>query len=165
MTNTGERVEANLLSRRGILAITAVVDIALHAGPGRVQARQIAARHNLPPRHLETLLQALVQAKILKGLHGRHGGYELARKPRRITVGEIVRMVVAAGSPQKKEASSALRRKVIEPSVRRVTDLFLAHLDAITIEDLRTAAVLARVLEAEAPNEQAADRHSAENDD
>jgi hypothetical protein len=63
------------------------------------------------------------------------------------------------------EASSALGRKVIEPSVRRATDLFLAHLDAITIEDLRIAAVLARVLEAEAPNEQAADNLSAANDE
>ena len=36
---------------------------------------------------------------------------------------------------------------------------------AITIEDLRIAAVLARVLEAEAPNEQAADNLSAANDE
>jgi Rrf2 family iron-sulfur cluster assembly transcriptional regulator len=165
MTITGKQVKADILSRRSMLAITAVIDIALHAGPGLVAARQIAGRHNLPPRHLEPLLQALGRAKILKGLHGPHGGYELARKPRRITVGEIVRMVVAAESPHKMEASSALGRKVIEPSVRRATDLFLAHLDAITIEDLRIAAVLARVLEAEAPNEQAADNLSAANDE
>jgi Rrf2 family transcriptional regulator, iron-sulfur cluster assembly transcription factor len=165
MTNTGEQVKANLLSRRCMLAITAVVDIALHAGPALVGARPIAARHNLPPRHLETLLQALVRAKILKGLRGPHGGYELARKPRRITVGEIVRMVVSADNPDKIEASSTLVRKVIEPRVRRAIDGFLANLDAITIEDLHTAAIVARVLEAEAPNEQAADPLGVVNDE
>jgi DNA-binding IscR family transcriptional regulator len=34
----------------------------------------------------------LVHAKILKGVHGRRGGYELARERRRIRVGEIVRI-------------------------------------------------------------------------
>jgi Rrf2 family iron-sulfur cluster assembly transcriptional regulator len=164
MTNTGEQVKANLLSRRCILAITAVVDIALHAGPALVGGKLIAGRHNLSPRHLETLLQALGRAKILNGLRGPHGGYELARKPRRITVGEIVRMVVAADSPDKIEASSTLARKVIEPSIRKAIDDFLANLDAITIEDLRSAAIVARVLEAEAPNEPAADKLGVAND-
>ena len=60
----------------------AVVDIALHARPAPVAAKALAARHNLPPRHLETLLQALVRANILKGVRGPRGGYELARERR-----------------------------------------------------------------------------------
>ena len=39
------------------------------------------------PRHLETLLQELVRARILKGTRGPRGGYELARERRRISVG------------------------------------------------------------------------------
>jgi DNA-binding IscR family transcriptional regulator len=49
----------------------------------------------LPPRHLETLLQGLVHAKILKGVRGPNGGYELAHERRRITVGEIVRTAMS----------------------------------------------------------------------
>jgi Rrf2 family iron-sulfur cluster assembly transcriptional regulator len=41
-----------LLSRRSLLAIAAVVDIAVHARPMPVAAKLLAARHNLPPRHL-----------------------------------------------------------------------------------------------------------------
>ena len=48
-----------LLSRRSLLAIAAVVDIALHARPLPVAAKHLASRHNLPPRHLETMLQAV----------------------------------------------------------------------------------------------------------
>jgi len=72
-------------------------------------------------------------------------------------------MVVAADSPDKIEASSTLARKVIEPSIRKAIDDFLANLDAIT-EDLRSAAIVARVLEAEAPNEPAADKLGVAND-
>ena len=56
----------NLLSRRSVLAIAAVVDIALHSRPSPVAAKALAARHKLPPRHLETLLQGLVHANILQ---------------------------------------------------------------------------------------------------
>jgi len=80
----------NLLSRRSVLAIAAVVDVALHSRSAPVAAKALAARHKLPPRHLETLLQGLVHAKILKGVRGPRGGYELACERRRITVGEIV---------------------------------------------------------------------------
>ena len=45
-----------LLSRRSMLGIAAVVDIAHHARPTPVAAKALAGRHALPPRHLETLL-------------------------------------------------------------------------------------------------------------
>ncbi|NBQ40628.1 MAG: transcriptional regulator, partial [Alphaproteobacteria bacterium] len=73
----------NLLSRRSLLAIAAVVDIAIHARPDPVAAKHLAERHQLPPRHLETILQALVRAGILKGVRGPKGGYELATERRR----------------------------------------------------------------------------------
>ena len=89
------RSEMNLLSRRSVLAIAAVADVALHSRSAPVAAKALAARHKLPPRHLETLLQGLVHAKILKGVRGPRGGYELARERRRITVGEIVRTAMS----------------------------------------------------------------------
>ena len=87
----------NLISRRSILAVAAVVDVALHSRSAPVHARTLAARHELPARHLETLLQGLVHAKILKGVRGPRGGYELARARRRITIGwgEIVRTAMS----------------------------------------------------------------------
>jgi putative transposase len=45
------------LSRRAVLAVAAVVDVALHARPQPVKARSLAARRHLPPRYLELLLQ------------------------------------------------------------------------------------------------------------
>ncbi len=141
----------NLLSRRSMLAVGAVVDIALHSRPSPVAAKALAARHRLPPRHLETLLQGLVHAKILKGVRGPRGGYELARERRRISVGEIVRTAVglSTADPEDVGAHSRLMEKVVEPSVQRAAEPFLTHLDAITVEDLCEAAEKERVLDDE----------------
>src|SRR5258708_5652856 len=63
------RKDMNLLSRRSVLAIAAVVNVALHSRSAPVGAKALAARHKLPPRHLETLLQGLVHTTILKPVH------------------------------------------------------------------------------------------------
>jgi Rrf2 family protein len=127
-----------LLSRRSLLAIAAVVDIALHARPHPVSAKAMAARHNLPPRHLETVLQALVRHGILKGVRGPRGGYELARERRRITAGDIVRAAMSVtgedGLPPLPE--SRLVDVVVEPVVKQAGEAFLSDLDRFTVEDL-----------------------------
>ena len=129
----------NLLSRRSLLAIAAVVDIALHSRSSPVAAKALAARHKLPPRHLETLLQGLVHAKILKGVRGPRGGYELARERRSITVGEIVRTSANLSDRRARRDRLAFQaagegdrpRRAAAPAKR-----FLANLDGITIEQL-----------------------------
>jgi Rrf2 family transcriptional regulator, iron-sulfur cluster assembly transcription factor len=138
----------NLLPRRAVLAIAAVVDVALYAGSMPAASKPLAARHHLPPRHLELLLQRLVRANILKGVRGPRGGYELARERSEITAGEIVRAALALSTagPSEIEDSSGLFQKVIEPAVRKAADGFLANLDAITVEDLCAEAVGARIL-------------------
>ena len=141
----------NLLSRRSVLAIAAVVDVALHSRLAPVAAKALAARHKLPSRHLETLLQGLVHAKILKGVRGPRGGYELARDRRRITVGEIVRtaMSLSTADPEDLSANSVLIERAIDPTVRREAETFLGNLDSITIEQMCETAEKSRVLDDE----------------
>jgi Rrf2 family protein len=130
----------NLLPRRSLLAVAAVIDIAHHARPVPIAAKTLAARHSLPPRHLETLLQVLVRAGILKGVRGPRGGYELARERRKITVADIIRAASAPGQAQSEDAgeeeASALVRDVVVPAIEAATLAFLERLDEITVEDL-----------------------------
>ena len=93
-----------LVSRKGILAIAAVIDVAINARSRPVSAKALAARHKLPPRHLEPVLQALVRDGILRGVRGPHGGYELAREHRRISAEDILR---AASSRRGRRRSAA----------------------------------------------------------
>jgi Rrf2 family transcriptional regulator, iron-sulfur cluster assembly transcription factor len=140
-----------VLSRRSVLAIAAVVDVALHSRSTPVHSRALAARHKLPSRHLETLLQGLSHAKILKSVRGPRGGYGLAREPKRITVGEIVRaaMSLSTASPVDLGANSVLLERIVEPAIRGASETALADLDSITIEQLCETAVKLHVLEDE----------------
>jgi Rrf2 family protein len=128
-----------LLSRRSMLGIAAVVDIAIHGRGGPVAAKLLAARHSLPPRHLETLLQALVRAGILKGVRGPRGGYELAKERRKVTAGDVVRAAMAAQEEEEAdqpEPQSILVDLVVSPAVKEAGASFLTSLDAYTVEDL-----------------------------
>jgi Rrf2 family transcriptional regulator, iron-sulfur cluster assembly transcription factor len=127
-----------LLPRRCVLAIAAVADIALNARPRPVAAKALASRHNLPPRHLETLLQSLVHARILKGVRGPHGGYELARERRKVSAGDIVRaaMTATAGAEEGEGAHSELIDAIVTPLVESAGQSFLRQLDTISVDDL-----------------------------
>jgi Rrf2 family iron-sulfur cluster assembly transcriptional regulator len=131
----------NLLPRRSLLAIAAVTDIAYHARPGPIAAKALAARHNLPPRHLETLLQVLVRSGILKGVRGPRGGYELARERRRITIADIIRAASSSAAnggdeEEDEEGGSALVRQVVVPAIDDASEVFLEKLGHITVDDL-----------------------------
>ncbi len=125
------------LSPRGLLAVAAVIDIAVHARAAPVSARTLAERHGSMPRHFESLLQDLVRAGLLKGHRGPRGGYELARERRRISAGEIVRAVEGTGGDGRKpRPRPRLVTDVVEPALDHATAAFLAALDAITIDHL-----------------------------
>ncbi|HKW55056.1 MAG TPA: Rrf2 family transcriptional regulator, partial [Stellaceae bacterium] len=81
------------LSKKLLFAIEAVLDIAYNAGTLPVQSSEITRRQGIPRRYLEQVLQQLVRAGVLSGVCGPRGGYRLARERRRITLGEIVRVV------------------------------------------------------------------------
>jgi len=128
-----------LLPRPARFALMAALDVALHARGRPVSSKELAARHDLPPRRLETLLQALVRAGILKSVRGPAGGYELARERRRLCVGEIVR--VALRAEEDEDSSPALLVAVLEPLIAETEEAALARLDDITLEDLYARAI------------------------
>ena len=99
------------LSKKTLLALEAVVDVAYNARPDPVQSKEITRRQGIPQRYLEQVMQQLVREGVLKGVRGPRGGYRLARERRRITVGEIVRIVGAmeAADDERDEAKAAAR--------------------------------------------------------
>jgi Rrf2 family transcriptional regulator, iron-sulfur cluster assembly transcription factor len=130
------------LSRRSLLSVAAVVDIAIHARSKLVSARQLSKRHNLPTRHLEPVMQALVRHDILIGVRGPKGGYELARESQKITAGDVVRaaMTATGESTLPTMPHSELVDRVVSPLVKQASSAFLTALDAITIHDLCVSA-------------------------
>ena len=121
-------------SRKAVLAVEAVLDVALHAQPDPVQAREITKRQGVPQRHLEPVMQQLARAGILRGVRGPKGGYTLARERRRIAIGDIVRAV--ASEDDGCGSTSPLNEAIIAPFCAAHEDAFLKTLDGSTIEDL-----------------------------
>lgn len=141
------------LSRKTALALEAVLDVAYNARPNPVQARDITERQGIPARHLEAVLQQLVRDGILKGVRGPKGGYTLARERRRVTLGEIVRVVSRLEAEEEEPVSSAeLGEKVIAPLWREVQDSLLDRLDRITMDELCAEAERRGVRRAGEPN-------------
>jgi Rrf2 family iron-sulfur cluster assembly transcriptional regulator len=131
------------LTKKLLFAIEAVLDIAYNAGPLPVQSSEITRRQGIPRRYLEQVLQQLVRDGVLKGVRGPRGGYLLARERRRITVGEIVRVVRALESgddPIEGEGGSDLGQKVVRPLWLELQEGVMQRLDNVTIEDLCTRA-------------------------
>lgn len=125
----------SLLPRKGLLAIAAVIDVALNARERPVSARKLAERHNLPPRHLEPVLQALVHEGIFHGIRGPRGGYELAREWQRISVADILRV---AGEEDEAESTKGSRilEEIVLPALADAERAFTAALAQLSIDDL-----------------------------
>ena len=131
------------LTKKLLFAIEAVLDIAYNAGNSPVQSGDITSRQGIPRRYLEQVLQQLVRAGILEGVRGPRGGYRLARERRRITVGEIVRVVKTletSDDPLEGEAGSELGREVVRPLWAELQEELMRRLDTVTIEELCTRA-------------------------
>ena len=127
------------LSKKMMFAIEAVLDIAYHAGAEPVQSREITRRQGIPRRYLEHALQHLVRQEILIGVRGPRGGYKLARERRRITVGDIVRVVremEADNNLIEETQGSELGYQVVRPLWRELQDGLMERLDSLTVDEL-----------------------------
>jgi Rrf2 family protein len=81
------------ISTKGDYATRALQDLALRYNQGPVPIETIAQRQALPARYLEQLLLALKRAGFVGSKRGVNGGYYLAKPPREITLGQILRTV------------------------------------------------------------------------
>ena len=126
----------SLLPRKGLLAIAAVVDIALNARERPVSARKLAARHNLPSRHLEPVLQALVHEGIFRGIRGPRGGYQLARERKRISVADILRAAGTVEEDDEATRGSRILEEAVLPAIAEAERAFTTALARLSLEDI-----------------------------
>lgn len=125
------------MSRKGILAIAAVIDVAINSQMRPVSAKALASRHGLPPRHLEPVLQALVHEGILRGVRGPRGGYELGRDTEHITANEILRAARTVEDPETSQLpGSDLVGDVVLPALAQAERAFASALSTIQLDDL-----------------------------
>lgn len=82
-----------MLSQKTRYALKALLELAAQPEGVSLTAAIISARRAIPAKFLEAILVELRRHGVVRGQRGRHGGYELARRPAEVSFGEIVRLM------------------------------------------------------------------------
>jgi Rrf2 family transcriptional regulator, iron-sulfur cluster assembly transcription factor len=93
------------LTTRGRYSVKALLDLSLQPGYGPSSVQSIAVRQALPAPYLEKLLIAMRQAGLVVSLRGVQGGYQLAKKPQQISIGDILAAVGESIEPVLRDLS------------------------------------------------------------
>ncbi len=78
------------LTTKGRYAVTAMLDLALHACHGPVSLADISQRQGISLSYLEQLFAKLRQKKLVKSVRGPGGGYQLGLPDDHISIASIV---------------------------------------------------------------------------
>ena len=82
---------AMILSSRARYGVRAMFQLACHWGEGPVVLRTVAEEQDLSLAYLEQLVAVMRRSGLVESVRGRKGGYQLARHPADISVGQIIR--------------------------------------------------------------------------
>ena len=88
-----------LISTKGRYALRVMIDLAEHQSEDFIPLKVIAERQEISEKYLESIIRLLVKAKLLNGLRGKGGGYQLTRAPEQYTVGSILRLTEESLAP------------------------------------------------------------------
>jgi Rrf2 family transcriptional regulator, iron-sulfur cluster assembly transcription factor len=127
------------LSTRGHYSVKALLDLSLQPGYGPVSVRSIAERQGIPAPYLEKLLIEMRRAGLVAALRGAQGGYQLAKKPSQIFVGEILAAVGESIQPTSAGAGAGAGEAADWVMIllwQRLQQKMQAAIDSISLADL-----------------------------
>jgi Rrf2 family protein len=87
------------LTTRGHYSVKALLDLSLQPRYGPASVKAIAQRQDLPAPYLEKLLIEMRRAGLVRSMRGAQGGYQLARSPAQISLGQILEAVGESVEP------------------------------------------------------------------
>ena len=119
-----------LISTKGRYALRVMIDLAEHQADGFIPLKVIAQRQEISEKYLENIIKLLVKAKLLTGVRGKGGGYQLAKAPEQYTVESILRVTEDADAcPHSAECRTL-------PMWRGLDKLITEYFENITLADL-----------------------------
>ncbi|MBA2124050.1 hypothetical protein B9J78_03845 [bacterium Unc6] len=123
------------ISAESDYACKALLELALY-WPNRepVRISTIAKKQNIPIKYLEQILIQLKNARLVESVRGKQGGYRLAKAPREISLGEMMRKVKG---PLLQLADTATQKKSVFTAIwKEVEDSIVKVLDKVNFEDI-----------------------------
>ncbi len=88
-----------MVSTKGRYALRVMVDLAEHNTGECIPLRDIAKRQDISQKYLESIMAVLARAGFVASLHGKGGGYRLARLPNEYTVGSVLKLTEGSLAP------------------------------------------------------------------
>ena len=134
-----------MLSKKVKYAIKAIVYIAKKKNEGWLLISEIAEQERIPKKFLEQILLEMRKHTLLHSRRGKEGGYQLAKDPSEITMGQIIRIIdgplaqipcVSKLYYQRCEECIDEETCTIRNVMLKVRDASAGILDATTIQDL-----------------------------
>lgn len=132
------------ISTKARYGLRALVDLSVHSTGEQVPLAYVAKRQDLSVNYLEQVFSLLKKAGIVKSVKGAQGGYMLARKPRDITVGQIIRAIegeILVVEEEEPRADTSLIYKNMQQCLQeqvwdKMTQSICNVIDSINLEDL-----------------------------
>ncbi len=81
------------ITYKGDYALKALLDLTLHYEQGLITIHDLAKRIDAPVKFLEQVLLDLKKGGFVESRRGNVGGYQLAKDPADITLGQVVRFI------------------------------------------------------------------------
>ncbi|MBQ8400272.1 MAG: RrF2 family transcriptional regulator [Clostridia bacterium] len=88
-----------MISTRGRYALRVMIELAETAGEGYMPMKAVAERQGLSLKYIEQILPVLVKNGYVIGVHGKGGGYRLAKDPKDYKIGDILRLTEGELTP------------------------------------------------------------------
>lgn len=79
------------ISRKTDYALRVLFDLIAEHSKGPISIRELAQRNDVPKRFLEQIMLEMKSRGWVNSSAGKEGGYFLAKEPKNITMGEVVR--------------------------------------------------------------------------
>ena len=133
-----------MLSQKAKYALKAMIRLARSDDGRPVLIATLAKDERLPKKFLERILLDLKTGGLLESRKGKGGGYRLARAPKKISLGEIIRLMDGPLAPVSCVSKMAYRRCrdcasetecCVRPIMKKVRDSIAGVLDGTTLAD------------------------------
>ncbi len=121
------------ISTKGRYGLTLMIELARNYGSGPISLKSIAEQKELSNHYLEQLATPLRNAGLIRSIRGPYGGYTLAKEPKEITAGDVIRVLEGPITlVEGMENEEAAQRKLW----KQIRDVIKEVLDTTTLEDL-----------------------------
>ena len=87
------------LSTKGQYGLKAMISLGVYAKDNYITIKEIATNVGVSDNYLEQLIALLRKAGYVKSRRGAQGGYKLAKDPKDISVGQILRALEGSLAP------------------------------------------------------------------